>query len=130
ALAERVVLLLHLAPAASEAADRLGMIGASASLVRVRRDIERVADIDVPVLIRGETGTGKELVAQAIHRLGPRRGRRFVDANMAALPRELAAAQLFGVRKGAYTGAAGDREGFFQAAAGGTLFLDEIGEAP
>jgi two-component system nitrogen regulation response regulator GlnG len=130
ALADRVVVLLHLAPAASEPADRLGMVGAGAGLQRVRRDIERVADLDVPVLIRGETGTGKELVAQAIHRLGPRRERRFVGVNLAALPRELAAAQLFGARKGAYTGASGDRDGFFQTAAGGTLFLDEIGEAP
>ena len=130
ALADRVVVLLHLAPAASEPADRLGMVGASAALLRVRRDVERVADLDVPVLIRGETGTGKELVAQAIHRLGPRRERRFVDVNMAALPRELATAQLFGARKGAYTGASGDRDGFFQTADRGTLFLDEIGEAP
>ena len=130
ALADRVVVLLHLAPIDSEPADRLGMIGAGAGLQRVRRDIERVADLDVPVLIRGETGTGKELVAQAIHRLGPRRERRFVGVNVAALPRELAAAQLFGARKGAYTGASGNRDGFFQAAAGGTLFLDEIGEAP
>ena len=132
ALAERVVVLLHLAPAASamEPADRLGMVGASAAVARVRREIEQVADLDVPMLIRGETGTGKELVAQAIHRQGPRRERRFVGVNMAALPRELAAAQLFGARKGAYTGASGDRDGFFQAAAGGTLFLDEIGEAP
>jgi two-component system nitrogen regulation response regulator GlnG len=130
ALADRVVVLLHLAPTASEPADRLGMIGAGTGLQRVRRDIERVADLDVPVLIRGETGTGKELVAQAIHRLGPRRERRFVGVNLAALPRELAAAQLFGARKGAYTGASGDRDGFFQTAAGGTLFLDEIGEAP
>jgi two-component system nitrogen regulation response regulator GlnG len=130
ALADRVVVLLHLGPATSEPADRLGMVGASAAVARVRREIEQVADLDVPVLIRGETGTGKELVAQAIHRLGPRRERRFVGVNMAALPRELAAAQLFGARKGAYTGAAGDRDGFFQAAAMGTLFLDEIGEAP
>jgi two-component system nitrogen regulation response regulator GlnG len=129
ALAERVVLLLHLAPAASEPTDGLGMIGAGAAILRVRRDIEQVADLDVPVLIRGETGTGKELVAQAIHRLGARRERRFVGVNLAALPRELAAAQLFGARKGAYTGAT-DRDGFFQAANRGTLFLDEIGEAP
>jgi two-component system nitrogen regulation response regulator GlnG len=81
------------------------------------------------VLLRGETGTGKELVARALHDHGPRRGGPFVSVNLGAIPRELAAAELFGAQRGAYTGATRDREGFFRAARGGTLFLDEVGEA-
>ncbi|WP_223642073.1 sigma 54-interacting transcriptional regulator [Corallococcus sp. EGB] len=130
-LSGRVVLLLHLVELDGEgAADALGMVGESAGLRRLRKHIERVADLPVPVLIRGETGTGKELVAQAIHRLGPRRAGRFISVNLGAIPKELAAAELFGARKGAYSGATRDREGFFGAAHGGTLFLDEVGEAP
>ncbi len=130
-LAERVVLVLHLTdPAAHEPVDALGMVGLSLGIHRVRRHIEQVADLDVPVLIRGETGSGKELISRAIHERSPRRERAFLSVNMGALPRELAAAELFGARKGSYTGATQDREGFFRAAQGGTLFLDEVGEAP
>ncbi|WP_375756389.1 sigma 54-interacting transcriptional regulator [Corallococcus exercitus] len=130
-LSGRVVLLLHPVELDGEgAADTLGMVGESAGLRRLRKHIERVADLDVSVLIRGETGTGKELVAQAIHRLGPRKAGRFVSVNLGAIPKELAAAELFGSQKGAYSGATRDREGFFRAAHGGTLFLDEVGEAP
>jgi len=130
-LAERVVLLLHLFdPEASVAADSLGMVGESAGIRRVQATIERIADLHVPVLIRGETGTGKELVARAIHDKSPRRGGPFVSVNLGAIPRELAAAELFGSIKGAYSGATRDREGLFRAAHGGTLFLDEIGESP
>jgi two-component system nitrogen regulation response regulator GlnG len=130
-LSGRVVLLLHTVELdGSGAADTLGMVGESAGLRRLRGHIERVADLDVSVLVRGETGTGKELVAQAIHRLSPRRAGRFVSVNLGAIPKELAAAELFGSRKGAYSGATQDREGFFRAAHGGTLFLDEVGEAP
>ncbi|RKG68472.1 sigma-54-dependent Fis family transcriptional regulator [Corallococcus exercitus] len=130
-LSGRVVLLLHAVELDGEgAADTLGMVGESAGLRRLRKHIERVADLDVSVLIRGETGTGKELVAQAIHRLGPRKAGRFVSVNLGAIPKELAAAELFGSQKGAYSGATRDREGFFRAAHGGTLFLDEVGEAP
>jgi len=107
-----------------------GMAGASAALERVRRHVLQVADLAVPVLVRGETGSGKELVARAIHQNGPRRHGPFVSVNLAAIPRELAAAELFGARKGAFTGAVKDQHGFFQAAEGGTLFLDEVGEAP
>jgi two-component system nitrogen regulation response regulator GlnG len=125
----RVVLLLHLAaPPEPDAPASLGMVGESASLRRVRRHIERVGDLDVPVLVRGETGTGKELVAQALHERSQRSGR-FVSVNLGAIPKELAAAELFGSVRGAFTGAQRDREGFFQAAQGGTLFLDEVGEA-
>ena len=130
-LAGRVVLLLHLAEREATAAGQtLGMLGESAGIRQVRRAIERVADLRVPVLVRGETGTGKELVARALHDAGPRRGGPFVSVNLAALPRELAAAELFGATKGAYTGSTHEREGLFRAAHGGTLFLDEVGEAP
>jgi two-component system nitrogen regulation response regulator GlnG len=130
-LAERVVLLLHLTEpdTGAPSRDSLGMVGQGMATRRVRGHIEQVADLQVPVLIRGETGTGKELVAQAIHARSKRRGERFVSVNLGAIPKDLAAAELFGAQKGAYTGALG-REGFFRAAQGGTLFLDEVGEAP
>jgi two-component system nitrogen regulation response regulator GlnG len=130
-LADRVVLLLHLTEAeAGESPDDLGMVGGGMGIRQVREHIARIADLNVPVLVRGETGTGKELVAQAIHRHGPRRDRPFVSVNLGAIPKELAAAELFGAQRGAFTGATRDREGFFRAAQGGTLFLDEVGEAP
>ncbi|MBN1208273.1 MAG: sigma-54-dependent Fis family transcriptional regulator [Myxococcaceae bacterium] len=130
-LAERVVVLLHWAdPAASAAVDALGMVGTSVGIQQVRHHIEQVADLDVPVLVRGETGSGKELIAQAIHKRSVRRDKVFVSVNLGAIPKELAAAELFGASKGAYTGSVKDREGFFRAAHDGTLFLDEVGEAP
>jgi two-component system nitrogen regulation response regulator GlnG len=130
-LAERVVVLLHLFDRdPGDAGHALGMVGDSAGIRRLRTAIERVVDLPVPVLIRGETGTGKELVARAIHDRSPRGGGPFVSVNLGAIPRELAAAELFGATKGAYTGATRDREGLFRAAHGGTLFLDEVGEAP
>jgi two-component system nitrogen regulation response regulator GlnG len=130
-LAERVVLLLHWAdPASRDAVDALGMVGTSVGLQHVRRHIEQVADLNVPVLIRGETGSGKELIARAIHQRGARRDKVFVSVNLGAIPKELAASELFGATKGSFTGAMKDREGFFLAAHGGTLFLDEVGEAP
>jgi two-component system nitrogen regulation response regulator GlnG len=130
-LAERVVLLLHLAePDTGDAQDTLGMVGQSPGILRVRRHIAQVADLKVPVLIRGETGTGKELVAQAIHQHSRRREARFIGVNLGAIPKELADAELFGALRGSFSGATRDREGFFRAAQGGTLFLDEVGEAP
>ncbi|WP_324289043.1 sigma-54 dependent transcriptional regulator [Myxococcus sp. MISCRS1] len=129
-LAGRLVLLLHLCePGPSTALASPGMVGESVGLRRVRKDIQRVADLDLCVLIRGETGTGKELVAQALHQQGPRARKPFLSINLGAIPRELAAAELFGAAKGAFTGANQARDGFFRAAQGGTLFLDEIGEA-
>ncbi len=130
-LAGRLLLVLHQATFESaRGADLLGMVGDSDGIRRVRAHVERIADLHVPVIIRGETGTGKELVARAIHDRGPRKHGPFVSVNLGAIPRELAAAELFGAQKGAYTGATRDREGFFRAARGGTLFLDEVGEAP
>ena len=126
-----IVLLLHrLDPQLDPGLPRWGMVGDSAGLVAVRRAITRVADLDVPVLVRGATGTGKELVARALHDAGRRRGGPFVAVNMAAVPVELAAAELFGAERGAFTGADRRRPGWFTEAQGGTLFLDEIGETP
>jgi two-component system nitrogen regulation response regulator GlnG len=97
---------------------------------RLREQIDQVAGTDLDVLLRGETGTGKELVATAIHRASRRAGAPLVSVNMAAIPTGLAAAALFGTARGAYTGAGRASEGYFRQADGGTLFLDEIGDAP
>ncbi len=130
-LADRVVLLLHRRPPPVPAPpERFGLIGESAEMAAVRRAIARAAPLDTPVIVRGETGTGKELVARALHEHGPRAGHPFVGVNLAALPLSLAAAELFGAVRGAYTGAVRDTPGYFVSAHGGTLFLDEIGEAP
>src|SRR5258707_2075711 len=104
------------------------IVGSSGSLRKVVAAIERVAPTDSTVLITGETGTGKELIAHAIHRLSPRSGRALVKVNCAALPAELIASELFGHEKGAFTGALQQRIGRFETADGGTIFLDEIGE--
>ena len=106
------------------------MIGRSAPMQEVYRLLARVVPTDLPVLILGESGTGKELVARALHDLGGRAAGPFVAVNMAAIPRELIESELFGHERGAFTGAAGTREGRFAQAAGGTLFLDEIGDMP
>ncbi len=130
-LARRIVLLLHRrTPPAAGASERFGLVGDSSRMERVRQAIARVADLDVTVLLRGETGTGKELVASALHAHGPRHAADLVAVNLGAIPPSLAAAELFGARKGAYTGADRNRPGYFRRADGGTLFLDEIGEAP
>ena len=106
------------------------LVGASTGLERVRRLVARVATSDANVLIRGETGTGKELVARAIHEGSPRAGGPLVAVNCGALPEHLVESELFGHRKGAFTGADEHRAGLFEVADGGTLFLDEIGELP
>ncbi len=130
-LGSQIVLLLHLLdPAVGATPDDHGLIGESPDVHRLRRDIERVADLAVPVLLLGETGTGKELVSRAVHRASPRARAPFVAVNMASIPSSLAASELFGTRKGAYTGAVRSRQGYFERADGGTLFLDEIGDTP
>ena len=106
------------------------MAGRSTAMEQVRHLIEKVARSMAPVLVTGESGTGKELVARAIHEVSVRAGQPFVAVNCSAIPEQLLEAEFFGYRKGAFTGAKEDREGFFQAANGGTLFLDEIGDLP
>jgi formate hydrogenlyase transcriptional activator len=106
------------------------MVGASAALLKVLDQIQIVAPTDSTVLIEGETGTGKELVARAIHNHSPRKGQAFVKMNCAAIPSELLESEIFGHEKGAFTGAVTRRIGRFEAADRGTLFLDEIGDMP
>ena len=115
-------------PQAGAALARLA--GGSHAMREVRAMIDKVARSMAPVLVTGESGTGKELVARAIHEVSPRSAGPFVGVNCSAIPEHLLEAEFFGYRKGAFTGAAEDRDGFFQAAAGGTLFLDEIGDLP
>lgn len=106
------------------------IIGNSPSLEAVLRKVERVAPTDSTVLIQGETGSGKELIARAIHHLSPRCGRPFVTLNCAAIPFDLLESELFGHEKGAFTGAIAQRVGRFELANRGTLFLDELGDIP
>jgi two-component system nitrogen regulation response regulator GlnG len=124
-----VVLLLHhhtgRKPTAMD-----GMLGQSDVIEDVRRELLRVADLGTPVLVRGETGTGKERAAQAIHAGSPRRGGEYVAVNMATVPESVALSTLFGHVKGAFTGAHQRHRGLFERASGGTLLLDEIGETP
>ncbi len=106
------------------------MAGESAAMQQVRTLVDKVARSMAPVLVNGESGTGKELVARSIHEVSVRAGQPFIAVNCSAIPEQLLEAEFFGYRKGAFTGAMEDREGFFQAANGGTLFLDEIGDLP
>jgi len=106
------------------------IVGRSEALRRVLREVETVAPTESTVLIHGETGSGKELVARAIHERGARAGRTFVKLSCAAIPTGLLESELFGHQKGAFTGAIADRVGRFELASGGTLFFDEVGEVP
>ena len=119
---------LKLAVAVLNAGENI--IGEAAATEKMREMIGRVAPSEATVLIRGESGTGKEITARAIHNASGRREGPFVAVNCAAIAESLLESELFGYRKGAFTGADADREGLFEAARGGTLFLDEIGEAP
>ncbi|MEO8129363.1 MAG: sigma-54 dependent transcriptional regulator [Bryobacteraceae bacterium] len=108
----------------------LDLIGSSPKFRALLADVERVALVDSAVLIQGETGTGKEVIARAIHETSPRRNHRFVALNCAAIPGPLLESELFGHEKGAFTGAWASTKGRLQTAEGGTLFLDEIGDMP
>jgi formate hydrogenlyase transcriptional activator len=108
----------------------LDLIGSSPKFRAVLTELERVAPVDSAVLIQGEKGTGKEVIAKAIHEASPRRNHRFVALNCAAIPSTLLESELFGHEKGAFTGAWASSKGRFQTADGGTLFLDEIGDMP
>ncbi len=110
------------------AASRYAMVGSGPALQTVRELIARVGPTNARVLITGENGTGKELVARALHESSPRHGRAFIEVNCAAIPSELIESELFGHMKGSFTGAFADRAGKFEQADGGTLFLDEIGD--
>ncbi|HEX5724876.1 MAG TPA: sigma-54 dependent transcriptional regulator [Longimicrobiaceae bacterium] len=111
-----------------EVESRHEIVGRSFALRQVLDRVEKVAPTDARVLVTGENGTGKELIARAIHRLSPRRDGPFVEVNCAAIPSELIESELFGHMKGSFTGAVEDRAGKFELADGGTLFLDEIGD--
>jgi transcriptional regulator with GAF, ATPase, and Fis domain len=106
------------------------IVGTSPPMQQVFRKVEKIAATDISVLITGETGTGKELIAREIHNRSPRAGKPFVTINCGAIPENLLESELFGHVKGAFTGAVANKQGKFQAADGGTLFLDEIGEMP
>jgi two-component system response regulator PilR (NtrC family) len=106
------------------------MLGESSAAQETRRMIRKLARTQAPVFICGESGTGKELAARLIHALGPRSDGAFVPVNCGAIPQELMESELFGHRKGSFTGAIGDRQGLFQVANGGTLFLDEVADLP
>jgi len=125
----RIESLLHTARQVTQAATAIPeLVGVSGAMGDVRRAVVRAAAAPFAVLIEGESGVGKELVARAIHHLGPRRDRRFCDVNCAALPDDLFEAELFGHARGAFTGAVSDRAGLIEEADGGTLFLDEIAD--
>jgi len=118
------------APPPAPAEDAGALLGHSAAMRTVHKRIGLAAASDLPVLVSGETGTGKELVARALHRASARAGAAFVAVNCAAIPTELMESELFGYRKGAFSGAVADRPGLIREADGGTLFLDEIGDMP
>jgi transcriptional regulator with GAF, ATPase, and Fis domain len=106
------------------------IVGTSPPMQQVFRKVEKIAATDISVLITGETGTGKELIAREVHNRSPRTGKPFITINCGAIPENLLESELFGHVKGAFTGAVANKQGKFQAADGGTLFLDEIGEMP
>jgi len=119
---------LSIEPAAEGLSDFAGFIGASSAMQFVYEQIGRIAASSAPVFITGESGTGKDVCAEALHATGPRFGKRLVAINCAAIPRDLMESELFGVARGAFTGAHEDRKGAAELADGGTLFLDEVGE--
>ncbi len=120
----------QLTRALESAAARYGIVGTSAPLLHALGELERVSSASASVLLLGESGTGKELFARALHLSSPRRDAPFIKVNCAAIPEALFESELFGHERGAYTGAQGERAGWFELADGGTIFLDEIGELP
>lgn len=121
---------LRLPDAETRAEDSSGLIGDSASMQQVRTMIDKLARSQAPVYISGESGSGKELAARLVHQRSARGANAFVPVNCGAIPENLMESEFFGYRKGAFTGADSEREGFFQAASGGTLFLDEVADLP
>jgi two-component system, NtrC family, response regulator HydG len=117
-------------PAPIVYSDVPGITGTSPAMMSVVASLRKYAPVDLPVLITGETGTGKEVAARALHKLSPRRDRPFAAINCGALPANLVQSELFGHERGSFTGANARRIGHFEAAAGGTVFLDEVGDLP
>jgi two-component system NtrC family response regulator len=107
-----------------------GIISRDPGMIKVCRNVEKVAPSDVAVMLLGDSGTGKEVLARALHQLSPRQGKRFIAINCAAIPENLLESELFGYEKGAYTGAAKQTLGKIELASGGTFFLDEVGDLP
>src|SRR5580765_5065526 len=110
-------------------AETLGLVGRSPALMTLGEHLKHLGKSQATVLVRGETGTGKELIARALHRLSPRADQPFLPHNFASIPDTLVESELFGHARGSFTGAHADRAGLFEQASGGTLFLDEIGDA-
>lgn len=117
-------------PEAEEVAPGVGFVAASAVMLRLREQIAQMAPIDLPVLVLGESGVGKEVAARLLHRLSPRRSGTFLKVNCAAVPNELLESELFGFEAGAFTGAVRAKPGKFEMCPHGTIFLDELGELP
>ena len=126
----RAALDLPQLPQAMAAKNEAPLVGNSSAMTEVRALIERVARSQAPVYLHGESGSGKELAARMIHQQGARREHPFIAVNCGAIPESLMESEFFGYRKGAFTGADADRDGFFQVASGGTLFLDEVADLP
>ena len=112
------------------AAAHVNLLGTSAAMDRLRAQINKLSRSQAPIYVSGESGSGKEVAARLIHSLGPRSSGAFVPVNCGAIPTELMESEFFGHVKGSFTGAVGDKQGLFQAAAGGTLFLDEVADLP
>ncbi|EIK93170.1 Fis family transcriptional regulator [Pseudomonas sp. M47T1] len=127
---KRVTQPVALTPDSAACASGYGLIGTSVAMRKTYQLIGKVLHSPYTILLTGETGTGKEVVARALHECGPRRSKKFIVQNCAAFPEDLLESELFGFRKGAFTGADRDRQGLFDAADGGTLLLDEIGDMP
>ena len=127
---ERIAMRRSQALPGACAVDDLGMVGQSAAIVRLRQQVRKVASTSAPILIGGESGSGKELAAQAIHRYSQRAAGPFIAVNCAAIAPTLVQSELFGHERGAFTGASGDKRGLIEMANGGTIFLDEIADLP